>query len=127
MSEFTVKFKAVFGQQHSRPAAAAKEKVSPAVPCAPPVTKTARALALAHKIDAAIAAGQLRDEAHAAEVLGQSRSHISHIMHLLLLAPEIQKDIFLGRRVISARKLRSVSRITSWEDQLAALESLNTA
>ncbi len=51
------------------------------------VPRVARTLALAHRIDGMIRAGELRDLADAARAIGVTRSRVTQIMNLLLLVP----------------------------------------
>ena len=89
------------------------------------VTKPARVakwLAFAHVIDERIRSDELRDHADAARALGFTRTRISQIMSLLLLAPDIQEEILslrhpAGREPLSERDLRSVARHPLWDDQ----------
>ena len=89
------------------------------------MTKPARVakwLAFAHVIDERIRSDELRDHADAARALGFTRTRISQIMSLLLLAPDIQEEILslrhpAGREPLSERDLRSVARHPLWDDQ----------
>ena len=80
-------------------------------------------LALAHRIDAMIRAGELRDLADAARALGVSRARVSQIVNLLMLAPEIQEAILdlpmvtTGRDPISERALRQIVADPDWQRQ----------
>ena len=81
-------------------------------------------LALAHHIERKIRDGQLRDYAHAAELLGMTRARISQISSLTLLAPAIQEAILDlplltdGKNPISERSMRAVSAEPDWATQL---------
>jgi len=102
---------------------------SPSPPCAPvaqpdaparagPVaTPIARQLALAHLIERLVEAGELKDYADAARRLGMCKSHITHIMNLLSLAPDIQETIFAGALSSSEARLRPVVAIVAWAGQ----------
>ncbi len=89
------------------------------------VPRVARLLALAHKIDAMVRAGELRDLAHAAEVMGLTRARVTQIANLTLLAPEIQGAILAapliveGRDPISERQLRPLAAEPVWDRQVA--------
>jgi hypothetical protein len=88
------------------------------------VPRVARLLALAHRIDALIAAGELRDLADAARVLGLTRARVSQLMNLCLLAPRIQEAILelpptTGRDTFTERSLRRIVAEPVWERQLA--------
>ena len=83
-----------------------------------------RLLALAHEIDRRIRDGELRDLAHAAEVLGLTRARVTQITQLLLLAPEIQEAILelpptRGRDPVTERQLRQIAAEPDWTTQLA--------
>ena len=94
------------------------------------VTRVSRLLALAHRIDQMIAAGELRDLAHAARVCGVTRARMTQIMNLLLLAPEIQEAILelpaVARRrdTITERNLREIVAEAVWERQVLAWSQL---
>lgn len=79
--------------------------------------RTARMLALAHHVEALVDAGQLRDYADAARVLGLTRARMTQVMNLLLLAPAVQERVLLGRGVTSERTLRRAAAEASWADQ----------
>ncbi len=87
------------------------------------VPRVTRMLALAHKIDAKIRAGELRDLADAARAFGVTRARMTQIMNLLLLAPEIQEaivdlpSITNGRDPITERALRRIVAEVDWERQ----------
>ena len=99
------------------------------------VPRVARQLALAHKIEAMIREGELRDLADAARAMGLTRARVTQVMNLLLLAPAIQEAILRlppvtsGRDPVAERRFRRRPRRTcvgttavSLEDYL--LESL---
>ncbi len=89
------------------------------------VPRVARLLALAHRIDGMVRAGELDDLADAARRLGLTRARVSQITNLLLLSPEIQAEILdlppvvNGRDPISERQLRGVVAESDWNRQLA--------
>ena len=68
--------------------------------------------------------GQLRDLAHAAEVLGLTRARMTQIANVILLAPEIQEALLdlprvtSGRDPITERALRPLVAEPCWERQL---------
>ena len=87
------------------------------------VPRVARLLALAHQIDQRIQAGELRDLAHAAEVLDLTRARVTQITNLLLLAPEIQEALLAlrptaGRDQITERQLRRIAAEPDWRRQM---------
>lgn len=78
-------------------------------------------LALAYRIQGAIEAGEIKDQAEAARLLGLTRARVSQLLNLTLLAPDIQErllDVDVGDR--SERALRSVSGIEAWSGQRVA-------
>ena len=87
-------------------------------------------LALAHKIDGMIRAGELKDLAAAARALGVTRARMTQVMNLLLLAPKIQEAILelpsvtVGRDPVSERALRKIVAEPDWERQEAAWSRL---
>ena len=89
------------------------------------VQRVVRLLALAHRIDEMIRAGELRDLAHAAEVLRLTRARMTQIVSLTLLAPAIQQAILAlppvteGRDPVTERQLRPVAAEPVWDRQLA--------
>ena len=92
------------------------------VPATGLVPRVARLLALAHRIDAMIATGQLRDLADAARVLGLTRARVTQVMNLLLLAPTIQEAILelpptTARDTVTERSLRRIVAAPLWERQ----------
>jgi len=87
------------------------------------VPRVARLLALAHKVDAMVRAGELRDLAHAAKVMGLTRARVTQVMNLLLLAPEIQEQtlelppVTKGRDTVTERALRRIVAEPDWHRQ----------
>lgn len=87
------------------------------------VPRVARMLALAHKIDGMIEAGELRDLADSARAIGVTRARMTQVMNLLLLAPEIQESILdlplvmNGRDPVSERALRPIAAEPVWKRQ----------
>lgn len=95
------------------------------------VPRVARLLALAHRIDTLVQAGELRDLAHAAEVSGLTRARITEVSNLLLLAPDIQAAILdlplitSGRDSITERNLRPIVAEPNWTHQIAMWQRLH--
>ncbi len=95
------------------------------------VPRVARMLALAHKIDEKIGAGELRDLADAARAIGVTRARMTQITNLLLLAPEIQTAILelplvtTGRDPITERALRQMVVYSEWDKQFRIWQRLN--
>jgi hypothetical protein len=125
-----VTFPVVFGPQGDRPRK--NVKIVPPTPVAPAASapagtdtatsRTARSLALATLIERRIEAGQIRDHAHAATLLGLTRPNMAYIMNLLHLAADTQQALLMGDLVISERRLRPVARMLDWNGQRGALD-----
>jgi hypothetical protein len=94
-------------------------------PLPSPVTRPARValmLALAHKVQEAIDAGKVADRADVARRLGFTRARITHLLDLLLLAPDLQENVLGlvavdGQEPMSERTLRAVARGGTWVQQ----------
>lgn len=92
-----------------------------------PVHRPARValmLALAHKIQGAIADGRVQSQAEVARLLGFTRARLTHLLDLLLLAPDLQEQVLFleaidGLEPLSERVLRSVAHARSWAEQRA--------
>jgi len=81
-------------------------------------------LALAHKLQQAIDRGALRDRAQVAARLGLTRSRVTQLLDLILLAPDIQDQILFAESVngvepLSERQLRRLVRDDFWPAQRA--------
>jgi hypothetical protein len=86
-----------------------------------PTSRTARSLALATLIRRKIDAGEIRDHAHAAALLGLTPPNLNYIMNLLHLAADIQERLLVSDLVVSERSLRPVARLLLWEEQRRAI------
>ena len=88
------------------------------------VPRVARLLALAHRIDGMIRAGEIEDLATAASLCGVTRARMTQVMNLLLLAPQIQEAILdlqpvtNGRDRVTERQLREIVAEPVWNDQM---------
>jgi hypothetical protein len=91
----------------------------------PPVeqrpSRAARMLALAHHVEGLIEAGELKDYAAAARTLGLTRSRLTQVMNLLLLAPKIQERILLDGAGTTERVFRRAGAESEWAVQAAAV------
>ncbi len=82
-------------------------------------------LALAHRIDGLVRAGEMKDLADAARAIGVTRARMTQVMNLLLLAPEIQEAILdlplatSRRDPVSERALRRIVAEPDWDEQRA--------
>jgi len=104
----------------------AKFESAPPAPAPKPCTVStvpaaARNLALAHHLAQLIDKGLVADYTAAARLLGVSQPRLTHLMSLLLLAPQIQDAILAGTIVPADKKLRELARIAEWRGQLEAL------
>jgi hypothetical protein len=79
-------------------------------------------LALAHKIQQAIDSGAVKDRAEVARRLGLTRARVTHLLDLLLLAPDLQESLLFleavdGEQPLSERSARALVRGQSWTRQ----------
>ena len=84
--------------------------------------KIARLLAEAHQIQRDIDAGEIEDQARAAERLSVTRARVTQLMKLLSLAPDIQEQLLFmeavdGLEPMTERRLRPVTAHASWAGQ----------
>jgi hypothetical protein len=87
--------------------------------------KVARMLALAHHLQGAIDRGLVADRAAVARKLGLTRARVTHLLDLLLLAPDLQQALLGleavdGAEPMSERALRAVAHAGSWVAQRGA-------
>ncbi len=87
------------------------------------IPRLTRLLALAHRINAMIGSGRLRDGADAARVIGVTRARMTQIGNLLQLAPSIQEavldlsPVLGGRDPIGERDVRPMAAEFDWGRQ----------
>ena len=90
--------------------------------------RLARLLALAHKLEGVVRAGQVKDYAELARLAHISSARIGQIVILGLLAPTIQEHIlFLPAEqagLIGERELRAIAREPRWDLQRAHFDQL---
>ena len=92
-------------------------------PIAGRVPRVARFLALAHKIDGMIRAGEIKDWAEASRLVGVTRARMTQIANLLLLAPIIQENILTfpsalkGPDPLTEHDLRDNVASLNWVEQ----------
>ena len=97
---------------------------------APSIPRVARLLALAHHFDELLRAGVVRDYAEIARLFNVSRAHVTQVMNLLFLAPDIQEEILFsiaeprGGAVPSPRCIRRVAAEPEWKKQRGLWRSL---
>lgn len=88
------------------------------------VPRVARLLALAHRFEALLRSGEVKNHADLARIGGVSRPRVTQILSFLLLAPAIQEAILdlplvhRGRDPLAERDLRSIVRAPEWPRQL---------
>jgi hypothetical protein len=96
---------------------------SPIVTSEERVPRLARLMALALHLEGLIQAGMVKNYATLGRLGHVSRSRISQIMNLLLLAPVIQEQILFlpavarGRDPIHLSRLQPITRIPTWSRQ----------
>jgi hypothetical protein len=105
--------------------AAAAESPGP-----PRIPRITRLMALAIKFQDLVDRGEVRDYADLARLGYVTRARITQIMNMLNLAPEIQEEILcmeqasIRKATIAETKVRSITRIVSWEHQRRAWMAL---
>ena len=99
------------------PASSTRAPARPRDPAGP--SCAARNLALAHHLEDLIERGLIADYTAAAQALGVSQPHLSNLMGLLLLAPDIQAAILLGEMEFGDKELRALARVADWDEQMA--------
>ena len=102
--------------------------------CEPPVEFTdpppriARLVALAHKLDALVRAGEVGGYADLARLGSVSPPRLTQIMTLLHLAPAIQESLLFidpaDARFFSELRLRQIAREPLWDRQQQMFEQL---
>jgi len=113
----TVTVKAILGRQRdTAPAPRSPVDVSD------DVSRTARLLALAHKVRRLLDEGALPDQAEAAARLGWSFPQLTRVLGLTYLSPAIQERILLGKLVVSENRLRLTTCLPNWEQQVSDLD-----
>jgi hypothetical protein len=121
---FTVECAVHFGQER-RGRKRLREGEEPIVAPVEPgtVPRVARLLALAHRFDGLLDRGDVANYADLARIARVSRPRMTQIMHLLLLAPDIQEEILFlpltvcGRAAVTERALRGVVAEPEWGRQ----------
>lgn len=126
MTELIVAFKP---ENRVRAAKRARERADV---CLQPA-RAARALALAYDLRRRLEAGEFEDFASMARALGFSRTRITQLMDLLLLAPDIQEELLFlqfppGPQPLTEEALHlSVLRTVEWPEQRRRWDLLRTA
>jgi hypothetical protein len=85
-------------------------------------------LVLAYQIEEALCEDKAKDLYQIAGWLGMTYTRIKQITNLLLLCPEIQKEILLSNtgkiRQLTERKIRDIAKEIDWQKQLSAWNNL---
>lgn len=101
-----------------------KPKARPSkAPQVPPVSKL---LALAHYYQKLLDEGAVRDYAEIAALTGVTRSRLTQIMNLTVLAPEIQQALLyfpLTARKQTERAVRKIAECMLWQEQMKLWKS----
>jgi hypothetical protein len=102
---------------------ATTEQRGPDVGC---VSRIARLLALAIRMEGLVREGEIRDYAAVASLGCVTRARVSQILKLLNLAPDIQEQIlFLPPiRGLNERTLRPISKQIDWDEQRRLFQGL---
>jgi hypothetical protein len=94
------------------------------------VPRVARLLALAHRFEALVQNGEVRDYADLARLGHVTRARLTQIMNLLNLAPSIQEEILSlpgfseGTDPFFERQLRSIVAVLDWAKQRRLWQNL---
>jgi hypothetical protein len=85
----------------------------------PAITRVARLMALAIRLEGLLQEDSIRDYAELARLGRVTRARITQIMKLLLLAPEIQEQILFLPPIhgLNERNLRSIVSRIDWDEQ----------
>jgi hypothetical protein len=90
--------------------------------------RVARLVALAHKLEALVQSGKVKDYVELARLGHVSAARVAQIVILAQLAPEIQEYLlFLSAEhagLIGERELREIAREPRWDRQRALFEHL---
>src|SRR5258708_30733425 len=87
-------------------------------------------LALAHRFEALVRSGEVKDYADLARAGHVSRARVSQILKLLMLAPSIQEHLLwlpprsAGSECITERDLRKVVQEPHWDRQRVLFDQL---
>ena len=92
--------------------------------------RVARMLAMANDLQDKLDCGEYKDQAAAAHALGFTRTKLTRLLDLALLAPDIQEEVLFmeavnGKEPITERALREVVRHLSWAEQRRVWQKLN--
>lgn len=130
--ERTVSFRRAAPSRTPRPLDATGSPTAAPVAAPGRLPRIARLLALAHRFDALVRSGAVRDYAELARLGRVSRARISQIMSLLSLAPDLQEEILFlsrverGRDPVQMHHLLAIVRALDWAKQRAAWTALKS-
>lgn len=102
-------------------------------PSAPPsgrIPKITRLMALAIRLDELIREGSFANYADLAQLYGVTRNRLTHVMNLLLLAPEIQEALLFlphvsrGADPLHLKDLQPCTRQCDWTIQRKTLREI---
>lgn len=85
--------------------------------------RISRMMALAIWFDELIRDGEVKNLAELARLGQVSRTRVTHIMNLLLLAPDIQEELLFlpqiqrGKELVQEHKLRRIAAVPDWQKQ----------
>lgn len=75
-------------------------------------------IALAHLVERLVAEGRVKSYSDVARKLGVTDARMVQICDLVLLAPEIQEALLLGRAVIEPKRAQRMTREAGWKAQV---------
>jgi len=123
--EYTVTLRRAVRRSRQRQAnEAAETRLNPALP------RITRLMALAIKLEDIMCGPQALERSDIAQLGRVSRSRITQILNLLLLAPDLQERLLFltpaskGREPICEKKIRQLAYEYDWELQRARFERL---
>jgi hypothetical protein len=121
----SVEYKVDFGNER-RDGRALKLKPKKTVKRLPLVT---RLLALAHHLQGLVDSGMVTDYADIARLSNLTRTRVTQIMNLTLLAPRIQEEILHFPKTVTAtikeQDLRAILKTAVWQEQYAIWEQMS--
>ena len=87
------------------------------------VPRIARLMALAIRFDELIRTGRVKNQLQLAKLGGVTRQHVTQIMNMLLLAPDIQEAMLTlsrverGKEAVNLKGMQAVARVVDWREQ----------
>lgn len=83
-------------------------------------SRLSKLMALAIKYDHLLSTGALKDYAEISRETAMDRSHITRLMNLRLLAPDIQEQLLTRNLDLKLGDIMRVARLAAWPAQRAA-------